>query len=157
MYFVTAYTTNLTCFQLLPFSLPLLFHCWYHCHLNCHCHYEYLTGWWQTQTAAGALFKACLWLLPLNQRCDVNPCSTSMSSELAFSRWLRWVNIWLAAIFIMWFFISKEQLRNYPRDVRYFGTISLKRLRTFFLGGKLAGVRQGNQTDESEMLLKNSV
>ena len=52
---------------------------------------------------------------------------------------------------------SKAQLGKYPRDVRYFGTISLKRLRTFFLGGKLAGVRQRNQTDESEMLLKNSV
>ena len=88
-------------------SLPLPLQCCYHCHLNFHCHSDHLTGWWQTQTAAGALFEACLWLLSLNQRCDVNPRSTSTSSRLVFSRKLRWVKIWLAAIFIMWLLISQ--------------------------------------------------
>ena len=42
-----------------------------------------------------------------------------------------------------WFlnFKSKAQLRNYPCDVRYFGTMSLKRLRT--LGGEIGWCEKG--------------
>ena len=152
MYFVTAsvtvYTINLTHFH-------------WNCNLHCLCHYNaviiaisiviatttisqvggkhklQLEHFLKPASDSSLLTNDVMWTLAQLQR----------HQDLSFpENWDESKFDWLQYLSCDYWFLnykSKDRLGNYPRDVRYFGTISLKRLRSFFLGGEIGWCEKG--------------